>query len=355
MNQSRPQNFITFFIIIVIVAISFTLLFESIFQGKYVSFLNSIWRAPDRKLLAEHVTFSTNTIQWTMEQRQNLTIVTAFWDIGSFQKGDHHIFSPSMYEEWAKVYGFLLNPLIIFTDSKHFKNLMSELRHDRQRITKVIYIKKRSLWAFQLLKDIKSVFDQPGYPKYHPNTVLAEYSAIQHAKYAAVGDAIRLNLSQTEYYAWVDIGYFRDIVNDKKYFTLTPPENHNKNLLAMNEVYHPNLNLTPEEIFKQNVVWVGGGMFIGTRRVQLAFEKLYKRAVLHFLERKLMNSDQQVIYAMYSMEGRRSLKPKVELQLYSMKDDKNVGTRNPWFYLGFLCRHAVGNESQFVHLLNMTW
>lgn len=193
-----------------------------------------------------------------MKQGQNLTIVTSFWDIGSFQKGDHHIFSPSMYEEWAKVYGFLLNPLIIFTDSKHFKNLMSELRHDRQGLTKVIYMKKRKLWPFQLLMDIKSVFDQPDYPKYHPNTALAEYSAIQHAKYAAVGDAIRSNIFESEYYAWLDIGYFRDIVNDKRYFILTPPENHNKSLLAMNEVYHPNLNLTPDEIFKQNVVWVGG-------------------------------------------------------------------------------------------------
>lgn len=58
---------------------------------------------------------------------------------------------------------------------------------------------------------------------------------------------------------------------------------------------------------------------------------------------------------MYSLEGTRSLKPNVELQLYSMKDDKSVGTRNPWFYLGFLCRHAVEIESQSVHLLNMTF
>lgn len=348
MNQSRLKNLITFFIIIVTVAIIVTVFFERIFQ-RNVPFLNLIRREPDRKLLPKYVNFSSSTLQWTMKQGQNLTIVTSFWDIGSFQKGDHRMFSPSMYEEWAKVYGFLLNPLIIFTDSKHFKNLMSELRHDRQGLTKVIYMKKRKLWPFQLLMDIKSVFDQPDYPKYHPNTVLAEYSAIQHAKYAAVGDAIRSNIFESEYYAWLDIGYFRDIVNDKRYFILTPPENHNKSLLAMNEVYHPNLNLTPEEIFKQNVVWVGGGIFIGTRSVQLAFEELYKKAVLHFLGKKLMNSDQQVIYAMYSLEGTRSLKPNVELQLYSMKDDKSVGTRNPWFYLGFLCRHAVEIESQSVH------
>lgn len=274
-----------------------------------------------------------------------LTIISAYWDIGRFQKGSHLNFSSLNYEEWASVFYSLMNPLIIYTDSIDFKNIMENLRRNKTEITKIIYMKRSDFWPFRLTTEIQSVFDQPEYPKYHPNTVLAEYSAIQHAKYAAVGDAIRSNIFESEYYAWLDIGYFRDIVNDKRYFILTPPENHNKSLLAMNEVYSPNLNSTPEEIFKENAVWVGGGMFIGTKNVQLAFEKLYKRAVLHFLERKLMNSDQQVIYAIYSMEGRRSFNPDVELQLYSIKDNTTVTTGNPWFYLGFLCRHIMTNIS----------
>lgn len=31
-----------------------------------------------------------------------------------------------------------------------------------------------------LPKQIKAVFDQPGYPKYYPNTFVPEYSASQH-------------------------------------------------------------------------------------------------------------------------------------------------------------------------------
>lgn len=81
------------------------------------------------------------------------------------------------------------------------------------------------------------------------------------------------------------------------------------------------------------------------RSVQLVFEKIYKEAVLYFLEKKIMNTDQQLIYAIYSLEGRKSLRPNVELQLYSIKKHKAVDTSNPWFYLGFLCRKVMGNDS----------
>lgn len=52
-------------------------------------------------------------------------------------------------------------------------------------------MKNREFWPFKLITEIQSVFDQPDNPVFHPNTVLAEYSAIKHAKFAAVGEAIR--------------------------------------------------------------------------------------------------------------------------------------------------------------------
>lgn len=96
------------------------------------------------------------------------------------------------------------------------------------------------------------------------------------------------------------------------------------------------MNTRPFSIFRSNIVWVGGGLFIGTRNVVIEFEKLYERAVLYFLDQKLMNSDQQVLYSLYSQEGRKALKPNIELQLYTP-----TGGGNPWFYLGYLCRKVV--------------
>lgn len=181
---------------------------------------------------------------------------------------------------------------------------METYRHDLKNKTKIILVKRKVFWPFRLTKQIQSVFDQLEYPAHYPNTVNAEYCAIQHAKYAVVSESIESNLFQTEFYAWLEIGYFRDITEDKTYFVLNPPPDQDENLISFNEVFHANLSLSPEQIFKDNIVWVGGGIVIGTSAVFLKFEKLYKKAVLYFLERKLMNSNQQVVYSIYSDEGR---------------------------------------------------
>jgi predicted transposase YdaD len=59
---------------------------------------------------------------------------------------------------------------------------------------------------------------------------------------------------------------------------------------------------------------MAGGMFIGTANRILQFEQLYKRAINYFLDKKIRNTDQQVLYSLYSKEGRQALKPEIELQ-----------------------------------------
>ncbi|KAJ8321727.1 hypothetical protein KUTeg_000198 [Tegillarca granosa] len=224
---------------------------------------------------------------------ENMTIVTAYFNLGTFQKGYGSTFTSKLY----------------FTVDKN-------IRISRQ----------------------STVYSQPGYPKHHPNTVIPAYSSAQHAKYAVVADAVRQKYFNTEFYAWLDIGYFRDIVSSKTYFRLDAPSDIDRTKLAMNRVYWRSFSKKPFNIMRQNVVWVGGGMFIGTKEIVLKFEKLYHKAVNYFLSKNLMNTDQQVIYSMYSDEGRAALKPDVELQLYIP-----TGNGNPWFYQGYLCRHALTN------------
>jgi hypothetical protein len=43
------------------------------------------------------------------------------------------------------------------------------------------------------------------------------------------------------------------------------------------------------------------------------------------------------LYSLYSQEGRKALKPEIELQLYS--PGKYPG--DPWFYLGYHCRNTL--------------
>ena len=268
----------------------------------------------------------------------NLTVVTAYWNLGTFQKGSsgNLHFSTNTYFQWASVFQYLVNPLVVYTDSKEFKVLMETLRSDHVQNTKIFLTNRTEYWPFQLTDKIQSVFDQPGYPKYSPNTVKPEYSAAQHAKYAVIAESVRKQIFNTSFYAWLDVGYFRDIVDRKEYFKLNIPPGFDSKRISFNQVSNQPMSMEPFTIFRDNIVWVGGGFFVASGDVILQFDQLYHKAVLHYLDLKLMNSDQQVLYSMYSVRGRETLKPEVELQLFIPTGDGNV-----WFYLGYLCRKEV--------------
>ena len=88
-------------------------------------------------------------------------------------------------------------------------------------------------------------------------------------------------------------------------------------------------------IFKEKLDWICGCIFLGERELVLKYAQQYKKAVDYFLSKNLMNSDQQVLYAMYSNRGRRQLNTSVGLQMF---ESHNSGY-DPWFYLGYLTRN----------------
>lgn len=276
-------------------------------------------------------------VENNVKNTTNVTIVTAYWNLGTFQKGVGGLkFSTNTYFKWASTFKYLVNPLVVYTDCKEFKELMETLRSDRLNNTVVYLLNRTELWPFQLINQIKSVLDQPGYPKYYPNTVIPGYPAAQHSKYAIVAETIRKGVFANPYFAWLDIGYFRDIMGRNVDFTLDIPPGFDPGKISVNRLEDLSMNIDPFTIFKKNIVWVGGGIFLGKGEVLLQFEQLYQRAVKYFLDQRLVNSDQQVLYSMYSKKGREALKPNVELQLYIPN-----GSGNPWFYLGYLCRKEV--------------
>ncbi|XP_061162548.1 uncharacterized protein LOC133171765 [Saccostrea echinata] len=280
---------------------------------------------------------SQNSVN-SSENTSNVTVVTAFWNLGTFQKGSTgklH-FSTNTYFLWASSFRYLVNPLVVYTDSKEFKELMEKLRADQINTTIIYLINRTDVWPFQLTGKIKAIYSQPGYPKHHPNTVNPEYAAAQHAKYAVVANTVRKQIFSSLYYVWLDIGYFRDITSRKNFFEVNTPPCFESDKLAINRVKDVSMGLDPLKIFRNNLIWVGGGMFLGSQKVILEFEKLYHKAVLYFLNQNLMNTDQQVLYSLYSRKGRKTLKPNIELQLYIPK-----GSGNPWFYLGYICLKDV--------------
>ena len=266
----------------------------------------------------------------------NVTVVTAYFNIGKFRKGSAGTFDMPLYKKWSHAFKNMQNLVIFYTDSEAFGNAFTKVRSKLSNTTKIIYVNKTDLWAFEWVDRIRSIYSIKGYPKHHPNTVVPEYSCTQHAKHAVVEDAILKNYSTTKYITWIDVGYFRYLAQNDKKFWIVKPLKFNDSRIAMNEVYSGKLKVKPEQVFKRNMVWIGGGMAFATSKVYLDFVQDYRQGVERFLNQSLMNTDQQVMYAMNLPEEKKVLKPKVDIQLYVPEKGTNC-----WFYLGYSCYREV--------------
>ena len=192
-------------------------------------------------------------------------------------------------------FGWLDNPLVVFTDTEETAQYFRQLRarYPASRTT-VIVLNRNELWAFRLAEEIRAVFAQPGYPKHPPNTINPLYSCAMHAKFELVQRAVLQRLYQSRYVAWLDIGLFRDEVEKAQTIHLTAPDDFDRKKVAYSMV-HQFQRLTPMEIVRQNKVWVGGASFLATPEVAFVYCSEYRRAVRKLLDMKIMSTDQQVL------------------------------------------------------------
>ena len=263
--------------------------------------------------------------------------MTGFFTIGSFPKGSlHQVRKADTYNVWMRTYLFMKNPVVFYTDNKTYANFFSTLRKNASLPTKVILVNRADLWAFQIIPKIRKIYSTPGYPRHYPNTYIPEYTSLTHSKQQVLALAVQEKYFDTDYYCWVDAGYFRDIVHREKKYWLEVPDDFNKSRIGVTRVYNSDLKRTSaRNIFLANLNWVGGGIFLGTPEVILKFHDQYKEAVMRYLKQGIMNVEQQLLYAMYTSQERSKYPIRVELQLY-IPGQRPVINSNPWFYLGFV-------------------
>ncbi|XP_076441266.1 protein HtrL-like [Babylonia areolata] len=264
-----------------------------------------------------------------------VTIITAYFNIGLLNKGGPFgVYTPEKYIRWMSVFSRIDNPVIIFTDSLEVKHIFQDLRKGfpRER-TQVHIVARESLWAFQLAPEIKDVFSQPNYPNHDPNTVHENYSCVMHAKFELVNKVITEELFHTKYLAWMDVGLFRGVVDEKRYtFPLVVPRDFDIWKVAYSGQRAFNPALTPMQIVAGNKVWVGGAMFLARPEVLYIYTQDYMWAVRRLLDMGIMSTDQQVIYIMYLPSF--NFKPRVEIQTYTTHGEDD------WFYLGYMLKDA---------------
>ena len=284
-------------------------------------------------------------------------------DLGDFKKGegnDSLLYTRATYVRWLAGLARLLNPLVFYTEMPELRDLLvseraagaGRTRVDLRSRTRAFLIERSSLRAFQhYLPRIRDILRDPPYPRYHPNTVVPEYGATMHAKFDVLERAIRANYFRSKYFAWIDVGVFRDVgesgvtaahttgapLRAVTQFGLLLPSYFDERRVAFGRVFAPNFTLTPEEVVAQNAVWVCGCMFAAERRVMLRFAAQYAAAVEAMHERALSSTDQQVFYSMYTTSGRSWLpEPPVEVQPFVR--DTNHCSMSQWFFFAYLCK-----------------
>lgn len=273
-----------------------------------------------------------------------MTIVTMFIDLGVFKKGEQPLsyHSPYKYKRWMRTFGKMVNRVVAYIendeDIEYFKKIRSCLPPSH---TKVIKIHREELPSFKHLPQIKSIYSQPSYPKYHPNTVYPEYSCAMHAKYDVLQRSCIMDFFNTPYIAWVDIGLFRSLDGtDYPIFKLVPPEKFNPERIGFSQAWPQDPVFTPEFVLKNKLVWVSGSMVLATKEYMLNFTRDYKEAVKELLDQGLSNTDQEVIYAMYSAKMRKAHYIKIKTYLCHPGQLGLFGPASRYFCLGYVCKNA---------------
>ena len=97
----------------------------------------------------------------------SVTVVTAFFDIGTLIKGDeNNVRSPAKYKEWMKIFRYVENPLYAYVDTAENLEAFKEIRRTYSDRTRVILIDKNKMWGFNLKENISRIFSSPSYPKF---------------------------------------------------------------------------------------------------------------------------------------------------------------------------------------------
>eukprot|EP01067_Filipodium_phascolosomae_P002408 Filipodium_phascolosomae@DN2389_c0_g1_i3.p1 len=158
-------------------------------------------------------------------------------------------------------------------------------------------------------------------PPHHPRTVVPEYACAVSAKFEVIRRAIQENFASTKYFSWIDIGHFKEYSESSPDFRLGLPPDFNPSQIAMLSIVRRKPTLSPIDIVKNNLVWVGTGIILGHRQKLIIFCKLYQLLMEAFLAQAIFNSEKQILYGAANADQRIFQM----IQTYDTNNEKNLG------------------------------
>ncbi|KAK6179286.1 hypothetical protein SNE40_011681 [Patella caerulea] len=276
-----------------------------------------------------------------------ITVVTSLFDLGLVKKGngllDYH--SPFKYKQWVRPFSKLTNPVVVFVEDDETAQYVKKVRSCIPTThTKIIKVKRKDLWAFSLFRQIKDIYSQSVYPKHYPYTTSAEFSCLTHAKYEFLLNVTQENYFKTPYFAWVDVTAFRKLdESGTGIFKLIPPSKFDREKVGFTQVgpHDPHLDL--DFVMMYRAVWVSGSMVLGTNSTIKRFVQVYKKSVESLLDKGLANTDEHIIYAMYTQKMKQPDRVKIHAYRCHQGQLGLMGKDAYYYCLLYLCKYTWEN------------
>ncbi len=237
----------------------------------------------------------------------NITIVTAFYDIGRSKWegfiGGHPL--PS-YLKRTNEYYFqcfermlkLDNDIVVFTSP----DLVDKFKpYQRQKPNLCVMSFDLQRYSY-LMEEIRLIQNDPKFfgpirQPYNPEYWSPEYVLVNFLKSEFVGTAIDFDNVMTDLVAWVDFGYCRDdntVPTNQWSYNFDPNKIH---FFSVKKFVPPHMNL--REIINTNDVFIQGCHIVASKDGWLTLEEETKNVLSHLLKKKLIDDDQTMLYMCY--------------------------------------------------------
>lgn len=235
-------------------------------------------------------------------------IVSAFLDIG---RENWNTFSRSIdryfnnFLPYTK-FNFGDNEMIVFIDDRYYDKLSDLCLQNKQ--IKIIAINREfmsnNIYAYQQLSREREIMQSENFQRiikhriHHPECSKPEYNIMQHAKIDFVCYVINNKLSEADFFAWSDFGYFQNPQNiPAKFLDISKFDTQKINFSCINPITEQDASIpytlvhAPEKI--------GGFFYFGSKELMLRYQELYHEIYSIFHKLGIVDDDQHFMIQSY--------------------------------------------------------
>lgn len=231
----------------------------------------------------------------------NITIVTAFFDIGRGNiKRDnipnYMIRSNDTYFQYFSYLAQLDNEMVVFT-SVEFEDAIKKIRQGKPTTVIVFDFEKKFKY---IKKQIESIQNNSVFISKVRNDLIGnieywspEYVLINNLKTYFVNKAIQEKIIKTELISWVDFGYVRskDVLNKVKFWQY----DFNEEYIHLFSIYKKNKTQNYQDVLDfifNNQVYIIGGVIVANQNRWKKFLSLLYQNQKELLQKGIVDDDQ---------------------------------------------------------------